>query len=176
MMRLFFKAGVVGGWLAIAGIPAVEAQESATGPGAEAAASVVQSILSGRDDPATWGALAAALGTGLPGAPGGPATSAVEPPSDAVGGLSLPAGAGWLPTWMRSSQARRVAAGAVAGLFALLLALTGWQSMQMVERAYRAIARRDRRRRTLVMRAHPNRPRARDAERLRAQLGARGAT
>ncbi|MBT8489297.1 MAG: hypothetical protein KJO65_10785 [Gemmatimonadetes bacterium] len=77
---------------------------------------------------------------------------------------------------MRSIETQRVVAGVVAALLALLLLFTGWQSLQLVERAFRAATRGDRQSGPLVRRRHREQLRSRDAERLQAQLRARGAT
>lgn len=162
MMRLFFAAVVLGGWTLIAGPAPGEAQEQAGRVGAETAANVVEAILAGRDDPAAWGALETALGTGVP--------------EVQRGGVALPTSTEAWPVWMRSSETQRVVAGVVAALLALLLLFTGWQSLQLVERAFRAITRGDRQSGPLVRRRHREQLRSRDAERLQAQLRARGAT
>lgn len=187
MMRLLLLAGALSGLAVVATPLRGAAQDADVRPGAETAANVVEAILSGRDDPAAWGALQAALGDdavstafdervpagarGLPGA--GPSSNSVERVGDeADGGARFPVAA---PAWMEGLLTQRVAAGVVVGVLSLLVLFAVWQLSRLVVRAFRAVGSGNRPGRTLVRRRHQDVSRSRDAERLQAQLRARRA-
>ncbi len=182
MIRLALTAAVVSGSIILARPHSGTAQDLRPNAGAERAADVVDAILSGRDDPAVWGALEAALGEGVPALPIQGLAGDGEEASHVPGGMDAERsevtvfGATLrLPAWVQSGEARRIAAGVGAALLVFLAIAVVWTSGRLMLRALRSGFGGDRRGRTLVRRKKRDLPPSRDAERLHAQLRARRA-